>query len=269
MTFSPARVATGAVQARALEIGGPFPVIEASHENTTGSNPLTITQPTGTVTGDLLVCLINRDWCSGGGCTPQFVFPSELTVVYDHAYGSGFQGNADAIAYRIIEDGDTTWAITITGTDNAESWTFRISGHDPDNPVVASAFNTDTGTDTITFPGIVCPRSNCLLLHNPCCSDGLSGSGFSSSDPGVTELHDSGHGSGTTATQHAIAWEHFAIGGGTGVRTWVPGASGTERRGGGWCAVQPVLGELSFLELEAAADAILFEDASGKLALEG
>ncbi len=266
MSFSSLRVA--ATAKLPISFGAAVPVVESTLESTTGGSTLTVSKPSGTITGDLLVGCFNRDW--DGVSFPSFSqITGGWTELFVHEYGGGFQANADAMYWRLVEGGDTTWDFGITGSDNAEAFVLRISGHDPVNPVGDSSFNADIFTNTITFPGIIADRTNGLLVQHPACSDGLGGSGFTSQDAGVVEVHDSAHGSGTTATQHAVGHQPLLLGGPSGVRTWVPGAADNEKRGGGMCWVRPILGTTDLLEFETTTDNLLLEDGFGVLVLEG
>ncbi len=263
MSFSPLRIASTA--RLPILFGDPVPVVESTNEDSATSSPLTVTKPSGTVTGDLILGCFASNW--DGSSLPTFSqVTGGWTPLFQHSYGGGFQASADAMYWRIVENGDTTWDFGIAGVfATAAAFVLRISGHDPVNPIGSSSFNIDTITDTITLPGSLCDRTNGLLVHHPVCSDGLSGSGFTPQDPGVIEIHDSGHGG---ATQHAVGTETFLDGGPSGTRTWVPGAVTNERRGGGMCWVRPILGVLDFLELEGSADLLTLEDGLGELVLE-
>jgi hypothetical protein len=260
MSFASARVAIGNIPLRGLTFGDAFPVVQATNETIiTSPGTLTITKPSGTIDGDLLLAHFSRRWDSS--TDPPFVQTSggTFTVVYQNTYGSGFQAGAEATMYRIVQAGDTTWDFDVQSSGRSSVFVSRIDGHDPVNPIGAFAFAVLGGTDLITFDGIFCDRTNGLLMHHPTCSHSLSGVGFTSGDPDTTEIHDASHGSGTNGHQHAVATEEFAEGGGTGPRTWTCAANGTDRRGGGWSWVRPILGTPDHLEFEGSGDDLLLE----------
>ncbi len=261
MSFLAARIALGNIPVRTLTFGDAFPVVETTAEVTTTGTTLTIAKPSGTIDGDLLVACFSRKW-DGVTATPFAQVTGGWTLVFEHTVSSGFQANADAIFYRIVQSGDTTWDFDVQASGRSAVFTLRISGHDPVDPMGPFAINEDDLTDTITFPGILTDRTNGLLIHHPSMSHSFSGGGYTSSDPGVVELHDSNHGSGTNGHGHAIAEENFAAGGGTGPRTWTNGYNGNERRLGGWAWVRPILGAFDKLEFEGSADNLLLEDGS-------
>lgn len=267
MTFAAVRIATGAVTLRSLRNGIAFPVMEAfAHIVVNNVSTITVTKPSGTVTGNLLVLTLARRNTAEdfpgftqntGGWTPLWGIDWPETSTQEISHYSFF---------REVQGGDTNWVFNITGTDWAGAIVYRISGHDSANPIGAfsSLVSPQTGS-TVIIPGAISDITNCLVLTGICASGIFSG-GTPWTPPGVGEtvIVNDKH---SSQYHHHGAWENFAAGGGTGSRTWTWSKT-TEQRHGGLIIINPIAGAPSKLELEGSLDHLLFEDSSGVLILE-
>lgn len=139
------------------------PTFQTSSVTTSTS---TIVKPTGTATGDLLIASIFQVQGGTSPGVPTCTVPSGWTLIQQQ--GSGWYDNNVlfgendllTVIYRVVQAGDTTWPVTMTGPTTADYIvTERWSGQDT-TPVGASSaaqsisatgISTTGGGDVVMF----------------------------------------------------------------------------------------------------------------------
>lgn len=168
--------------------GGPLAIATTATAEAPSIADVTVTKPSGTVSGDLLLNLYH------GRVTTfaTYVRPSGFTLInsrqdtpppgtYTHQSQTSWKiaGGSEPSNYTF----DTTGGGTEVGTLDAM---VRITGADPSSPINAYGSGSGTGT-TITFPSVTTTVDNCLIvmfarsLHTT-----SPGAGFPSSVPSGT-----------------------------------------------------------------------------------
>lgn len=190
-------------------------IVTSSADTTVETNgtSITITKPTGTVSGDLLLGFVAHDGGSGA-----ITDPTGWTEL--HNLGSSGAKVKCQIAWLIAggsEPADYTWSKSGGG----ETWCgkiFRISGHDGGTPIDTSAETQDAGTTTITCPTVTTGRDDCLVFM----SFGQDDTGVPYTHPGgTTEVADFDSVNNPCAL--GICWFEHATAGATGTKDWTSG----------------------------------------------
>lgn len=123
-----------------------------------GNADVTITKPSGTTSGDLLIAHIIA--YLGTDITP----PSGWATLEEVDYGSSLRG-----VYYLIAGGsepsEYVWDITVSASDRACGAIARISGADTTTPVNVYGYNQYTGdSETDQSPSVTTTVNDCLLL---------------------------------------------------------------------------------------------------------
>lgn len=182
----------------------------AAASRTLGNDPV-ITKPSGTVDGDLLVCVFGASSGTvaapvGGGWTEH---PASLLA-------------NSKLFWKIASGEPADYTFTATGTANSIGVISRYSGHDPSNPIDVASGVVGGGamvipSVTTTKPGRFLAQMVAKLTNNTTFTEpGTAAERF--------DANGFAGGQGTVAGGDEIV----AAAGATGTRTWTPaaGASG-------------------------------------------
>lgn len=130
-----------------------------SVQTSTGTGGRTVTKPTGTVEGDLLVAhFVSGD--SSGNITA----PAGWTLVGSEDREATTRPQS-AVYYKIAGSSEgADYTFTPSGSENTTCSITRITGHHLTSPINASNGQVnDAASTTCTSPGVT-PAANCLLL---------------------------------------------------------------------------------------------------------
>jgi hypothetical protein len=161
-------------------------VIETTSGPTAGTTTeLTLTKPTGTADGNLLVACI----ASSTNFTVSAA-PSGWTLDED-AKG---QTPGIIVYWKIASSEGASWTWTFGDTETSAGFVFRISGHDPSTPITDSKQDTAALESAVYDTADVDPvRANNLLIFiiaGGANSSGVSGYAIATSNPTWTEQFD-------------------------------------------------------------------------------
>jgi len=159
---------------------------------------ITVDAPTGVAQGDLLIV-----HCGRANDTPST--PSGWTLVQAGNNG-GNVGNG--VFYRIAQAGDVgqaSFSLNFDGSTSKVARMFRITGHNPSNPINTSAIATGASA-TITVGSVTPTVANCLFMFFAAVDTAAGGtpsvSGYTmvTSSPTYSEHYDQkGAGDGSDA----------------------------------------------------------------------
>lgn len=196
--------------------------VEHAQQDSPGSDTFTLTKPTGTAEGDLLVALISLT-------ASTITHPTGWTEVrVDDGYGST---DKVRIAYKVAGGSEpASYQWDDGGASGTPKWVgaiYRITGHDPDVPIDVHSGQRLTSGTAVTAPGVTTTVDDCLLLFHGYV-------GFTSGDRtftppgGMTEDYDRSVSTFIAATG---AQEDLGAAGATGDRTATASSSANYRTG--------------------------------------
>lgn len=171
-----------------------IPVIASSTTNTsTGTNTVTLSQPSGTSAGNLLVIVVGNDYATDN--TAVF---DDTTYKPDNgftlaAYGGDSVCDAQLAVYWKIATGSESWPVTVTGNTSSEGaaqdyWAIclRITGAHATTPInVINTVTKQASTQFHTIAEVTTTVDDCLAFFaitadggdvNPI---GITGTGWS------------------------------------------------------------------------------------------
>jgi hypothetical protein len=123
--------------------------------NSVNSTPITITKPTGTVDGDVMIAIVS---VSGAAHTPST--PSGWTVLDTETTGPSVQ-----TYWKIASSEGANYSFTFTSGQSASGIIISYSGADGTTPIHKhSAINRATSTTTVTALSVTPTVDNCMLL---------------------------------------------------------------------------------------------------------
>lgn len=195
------------------------PIVESSANNRADGNAtLTITKPTGVVSGDLMVAALCYEDTEGYGST-GITGPSGWTKKNDVLNSTTRYQTWEKIAGG-SEGASYSW----TNTAKPGMWSggiVRISGHDPSsywNTSGTSSLTNSTVTSS-TSPSVTTTVDDCLILVT--CHNNLGGyaSANATRPSGYTSIWGN-YTSDTTRSESAAAYTSKATAGATGTHTW-------------------------------------------------
>jgi hypothetical protein len=185
--------------------------VESSASNTaTATTSLTITKPSGTVSGDVLVAFVNMIRSSAINTPPSGWTTIEISGVfaYSHVYWK-VAGASEPSSYTWDEGASTSWAGVI----------FRLSGVDPTTQLdVATVTGEDTGYNTSFISASITTVTNGAIVFASVFRDvryitagpggGWTNGYLSAATPGL-----------------GVAYQIFSTAGASGVATFTADAS--------------------------------------------
>jgi len=207
----------------------------AHRSESLGGDP-TVTKPTGTVDGDLLVAI---GILNGAGTITK---PDASWNTHANS-----QGAAAPLFWKIASGEPASYTFAVSSTFTSQILIVRINGHNPTTPIdVASGLVVASGTAAIAIPSVT-PTGASRLLMQLCVK--LQNTTFTG--PGSqTERFDA-----TSSTQNAVSagGDEVVGAGATGTRTW------TAATGGGFSvgymlAINPASQTLSVSGFDTAVD---------------
>jgi len=161
--------------------------VAAASAGTGASGTYTVTIPTGTANGDLLIA-VNTSDSSTLAASP---IPTGFTALSTASYDGGANSIHVAIGYRIASSEPASYTFTVgTGSDNA-GCLLRVTGHDTTPTIAQVAPSAFAAAGAVVAPSIV-PNTATDLLICFACSDGANGTGTVTWTPpsGMTEQVD-------------------------------------------------------------------------------
>ena len=164
-----------------------IPVIAGSTKNSSATTTLTLTQPAGVVSGDLLLLLCGND---GAKSDEGFLAKTDWTLEFN--YGDA-TADAYVALYSRIADGTegATTDVPIASADDSWGFYFRVTGHDTTNPIrvigTATIISAATG---ITIPAITTDTNTYSLAMSCFGFDGADADPFTESGTGWTYGQD-------------------------------------------------------------------------------
>lgn len=186
------------------------PVIETFSTSTSGgSDPVTVTYPTGITSGDLLVACCSsgtttvRDWDALAGWTELFDYDSSV---------GGINGSSQ-VSYKVAagtETGTFSWGVQDTFTE-ASMVLLRISGaEDPATTAIVYANSTDGTGGSATSPNATASSDDTLSIRMQCFR--RNGSITSVTDHALV-------GSADDSSTIVYVWEDVVTSGATGTKS--------------------------------------------------
>lgn len=187
------------------------PVVEsvASNVNSSGSS-LTITKPTGTVEGDLLVAAV------GLAENANFTGPSGWTFIRRDDNTSNINLEWWYKVAGASEPSNYTWSIGLTRQWSGGIW--RISGQDGTTPIDANNGNNYSATQFPVSPSVTTTVDDCLVLRAVMSRD------ISTTEPGS---HTNDWNRPSSFSSNAAIHKSQLSAGATGSATWTLGSSVT------------------------------------------
>lgn len=193
------------------------PIIESFASATASGTPtsLTITKPTGTVSGNLLVAIF--EWYVGNLGS----LPSGWTTIDTHNEGVTSWGDGGlATAYKIAggsEPANYTFTVGTNGfslASGAQGTMMRISGHDAVTPINAHTIGAIDSSSPFTTPSVTTTVVDTLVLHGWGAQNPAGGVSWNTPDR-VTFVDKQGSGNNTMLM---VARENKALAGATTTR---------------------------------------------------
>jgi hypothetical protein len=152
--------------------------------NANGTTSITVTKPTGSTTGDLMIATITIEWGTGAG---TITTPTGWTLVGSTSTGT----QVTSCFQRLFQTGDTSWSFPYTagaGTHSIGVCFQTFTGCDTGTPIDATgtASNNTSGT-TITANAVTVATANAWeLIALGCSTTG------NASATGFTALNNAG-----------------------------------------------------------------------------
>ncbi len=139
------------------------PQVMSSSSGSVGSGSLTLSKPTGTANGDLLVMTASADLDASENVT--YTIPSGWTQALANTRSDpASPGNNLQVWYKTATNEPSTYAITPDHNNLIGGSITRIDGHDPNNPIDVSNFTAST-TGEASAPSVTTTVANTLALR--------------------------------------------------------------------------------------------------------
>jgi hypothetical protein len=131
---------------------------------TLGTN-VTVTKPTSTAQGDLLVAAVSVD----GDVRTSLMVPGGWNAIHIGPVGpgSGLAQQTFAVYWKLAGAGEaTSYSFSWTGSKQAYAWIMRFTGHDATSPINASWYNNGTTLAlAIPSPAVTTTVENAMILR--------------------------------------------------------------------------------------------------------
>lgn len=173
-----------------------------------GTTSITIDTPTGYASGDLLIAAVVTDSDRASSLSP----PAGWTEVVVASESDG--RTTLGVWWKIAGSEPSNHTFTWSGSEEAYGWIMRFTGHEPSNPIHATA--TDEGeNDSPTAPSVTTSVDDCLILR----IGGYDDDDIFDGDPGMsghTTITANKSGTGTSSCSGAAAYEMLDTAGSSG-----------------------------------------------------
>jgi hypothetical protein len=130
-----------------------------------GTN-VTVTKPTGTAQGDLLIAAVSVD----GDVRPSLSAVGGWNAIHLGPIGptSGMAAQTFAVYWKLAGAGEaTSYTFNWTNNRQAYAWVMRFTGHDATSPINASAYQNGAGGSLLAIPSpaVTTTIENALILR--------------------------------------------------------------------------------------------------------
>lgn len=176
------------------------PTVASAAQNA-GSSNFTVSVPSGTVNGDLLIAVNASDF-STLAASPV---PAGFTALATSSYDGGSNSIHVAIGYRIASSEPANYTFTVGSSSDNAAALLRITGHDSTPTIVQVAPTAFSAAAAVIAPTIT-PNGATDLLVCFASSDGANGTGTVSWTPpsGMTEHADAQSATFTSVTAASL-----------------------------------------------------------------
>ena len=219
-TITYARDATERITARTLSAPGTVSFRAAAGANNAGgSTSLTITRPTGTQTGDVLLAQVTT-----AAATATVTAPAGWTL--QNSTADTGNNVRDLLYWRVAAANDpTSWNWTFSSSLKASGGITVYSGVDPASPINAAAVTTNGTATNLVAPSVITTKDNTMVVATYGTRTGTTITAAS----GMSERYDQASTGNAAAsrTTSETADQTQATAGTTGTRTAVAAASVT------------------------------------------
>lgn len=183
-----------------------------------GTTSITIDTPTGYASGDLLIAAVVTDGNRASSLSP----PAGWTEILVASESNG--RTTLGVWWKIAGSEPSDHTFTWSGSEEAYGWIMRFTGHEPSNPIHATA-TAEGRTSSPTVPAVTTSVNDCLILRI---------GGFDDDDITVGDAGMSGHttitanesNSGFSSCSGAAAYDMLDTAGSSGTASFT--LSGTE-----------------------------------------
>lgn len=135
-------------------------VVTVASGNGTGS-AYSVTKPSGTVNGDLLIAAAASDW----GTLAASTVPTGFTALTTSDFDGGLNAVHLALGYKIASGEGASYSFPVGASADHVAALLRIDGHDPAGVISQVAPVTiSSGSGAIAAPSITTGRTDDLLL---------------------------------------------------------------------------------------------------------
>lgn len=142
----------------------------ASAGNTADGTTVTVSKPTGTATGDVLIAVVGFFHGTGSGSVITASAPSGWVSVAERGTGTT-SSRALAVWRKVVSDGPgepSTYDFVMDAASapdgSVSAIVARYSGVDTSTPIDVTGTTTGATSETITFPGVTTTSDNTMLV---------------------------------------------------------------------------------------------------------
>lgn len=190
-------------------------VASAFTQRTTASTSLTISKPTGTVQGDLMVAFMAND----SGATQTWTGDTGWTEIADEGSGAGLR-----LAYKVAgasEGSSYTFTAATSAILGGVILTYRNAAYDASGAFAGVGFPK-------ALPSVTASTTNCVLI-GAAFKGGAGGGGDTIAPPGSMTLRSQNN--DADSPSWGVGDEQLTASGATGTRSFTSTGSGTNSNG--------------------------------------
>jgi len=142
---------------------GSTPVVRSSTSGSASTGGLTLTKPTGTVNGDLLIITASADLSASENVT--YTIPAGWTQLLPLTRSDATSaGNNLQVWYKIANSEPANYTITPDHSNLIGGSVVRIDGQDPNSPISVNGFTAST-TGEASAPAVTTDAANSLIFR--------------------------------------------------------------------------------------------------------